>query len=461
MPVEPLIKKQWFIDVNKKFELKHSEIKGIKTGQSVSLKELMLHVVQSSQTKLIPERFEKIFFHWVNNLRDWCISRQIIWGHRIPVWYEKNNPDNFIAARECPGDPNHWEQDPDTLDTWFSSGLWTFSTLGWPNQTEDFKYFHPSTILDTAYDILPFWVNRMILMTTYATGQIPFKYVYLNGLIRDGQGRKISKSLGNGVDPVELTKQYGCDALRYALVIGCKAGNDLNLGEEKIKAYRNFVNKIWNSVRFGLTILPEETLYQDWDQTPHIENLKAKDKWILTKLQTVIKQVNSDLKSGKFKFSDAATAIYEFVWDDFCDWYIEAYKVDDQDETTLKYIIKNILLLLHPFMPFVTEDIWHNQLKQTNYLITSSFPKQDKQLIFTNISEFELVKDLISEIRSVRSQYKVNPADKISVNLKINNSQNQAIIEDNIKIIEFLARLKNYNFVDRKPDEKCASIVLD
>ncbi len=345
--VEPLPKLQWFMAVNKEFE--HQ-------GKTTTLKKLMLQAVESQSTKIIPDRFEKIYFHWINNLRDWCISRQIWYGHRVPVWYKD---DKTYCGIEAP-DGEGWTQDEDTLDTWFSSGLWTFSTLGWPNEEEFSKQrqYHPTTILETGSDILFFWVARMILMSTYILGEVPFKTAYLHGLGRDEKGRKISKSLGNNIDPVDMSKKYGADATRMSLIVGVGAGNDSKLGEDKIKAYKHFANKIWNASRFVL----ENTESIDLTQKP---TLTDTDSTYLTKLETTIAEITADLEN--YRLHLASEKLYHYFWHTFADEIIEDCKNKLKTGTevekmsaqyTLRYILITNLKLLHPFMPFITEEIW-------------------------------------------------------------------------------------------------------
>ena len=339
--IEPLPKLQWFIDVDKKFR---------RRLKKVSLKDLMKKAVLKDGIKILPDRFEKVYLHWIENLRDWCISRQIWFGHQVPVWYRK---DEVYCGLNAPtGDG--WAQDEDTLDTWFSSGLWTFSTLGWPNQTEDLKTYHPTTILETGYDILPFWVARMILMSTYFLGDIPFHTVYLHGIVRDEQGRKISKSLGNNIDPVDMAKKYGADAVRMSLIIGTGPGNDSKLGENKIKGYKNFSNKLWNIARFVLT----STEDFDYSKKP---TLSADDEKIVDDFEKIITDVTEDMEN--YRFYMAGEKLYAYVWHEFADKIIEASKEkiatgDVSAKWTLLYILENSVRALHPFMPFVTEEIW-------------------------------------------------------------------------------------------------------
>jgi valyl-tRNA synthetase len=363
--VEPLPKLQWFIDVNKKFIIPHSRINGIKSGQETTLKEIMRNTVVENQIKIYPEFFSKTYFHWVDNLRDWCISRQIWYGHRIPVWYKDSEIYCGVDAPKGDG----WAQDEDTLDTWFSAGMWTFSTLGWPEITDDFKTYHPTNVLETGCDILPFWVNRMILMTGYCLGDIPFKNVYLHGMVRDAKGRKMSKSLGNGLDPTEIAERFGTDAGRIALIIGTAPGTDSKVDENKIRGYKNFANKVWNITRFVLTSIEGF----DVNNKPELTN---KNEKILAELKEITKDITADIDN--YRFYMASEKIYHYIWHTFADIIIEESKValNGSDEIakksiqhTLYQILTTTLKLLHPFMPFVTEEIW------------DSLPHVDKKIL--------------------------------------------------------------------------------
>ena len=372
-PVEPLPSLQWFVNVNKAFILPHSNIKGIAAGQQVTLKELMHAVVQNGQIQIVPERFEKTYFHWIENLRDWCISRQIWYGHQIPVWYRGEEIYTGVEGPEGAG----WEQDPDTLDTWFSSGLWTFSTLGWPEETEDLRTYHPTAILETGYDILFFWVARMILMSTYLLGDIPFKNVYLHGLVRDERGRKMSKSIGNVIDPLDMIKIYGTDATRMSLIIGTSPGNDMKLSEDKIKAYKHFANKIWNITRFVVS----NTEGVDLSAKPALSD---HDKKNVEELDVLVADITKEIE--QYHFYLAGEKLYHYVWHRFADAIIEESKPrlyghnaseKLSAQWTLFHILTTTVTLLHPFMPFITEEVWsmlpHNK---KNLLMIEPWPIQ-------------------------------------------------------------------------------------
>jgi valyl-tRNA synthetase len=404
--IEPQIRLQWFVDVNKQVvEWK---------GKQRSLKEVLQSVIREGDIELMPTRFEKTYFHWIDNLRDWCISRQIWWGHRIPAWH-RTDTDGTIetyVGLTPPTDEsegwNQWEQDPDTLDTWFSSALWTWSTLIDPALAEDYSLsleellkrspdyhaYHPTSFMETGWDILFFWVARMILSTTYATGQIPFKTVYLHGLIRAEDGKKMSKSRPESIiDPLDVIPKYGTDALRMALIMGVTPGNDQNWGWGKIEANRNFCNKLWNIARYCETALGEGRSYGD---TPEPQTIA--DHWMLRKLQQSTEVIGEHLDA--YRFSEAYDHLYHFIWDDVADWYIEASKTQDNRDV-LGYVLENILRLAHPFAPFVTEAIWQTiHSDDDSLLITSSWPEVPKARK-DQADEFEQVKLLVTEARSL------------------------------------------------------------
>ena len=373
--IEPLPKLQWWIDVNKKFTLKHSEVPGVATGSEVTLKELMIATVENGGTDIFPERFKRVYYNWITNLNDWCISRQIWYGHRIPVWYK----DGELYCGTTPPEGEGWEQDSDTLDTWFSSGLWTFSTLGWPEQTADLKTYHPTTVLETGYDILFFWVARMILMSTYHTGQVPFKNVYLHGLVRDEKNRKMSKSIGNTIDPLTMIEKYGADATRLSLVIGAAPGNDVPLSENKIKGYKNFANKVWNISRFVLT----HTIDTDMNAT---SVLSARDEEILATLKMTVADVSTEIE--KFNLYLAGEKAYHYVWGELAAVVLEESKlIFASEDAPAKLARQQVLVeclttslkLLHPFMPYVTETIWQElpkEMRDSELLMVSKWPTQ-------------------------------------------------------------------------------------
>ena len=369
--IEPQVREQWFMAVDKEFTLAHCEIEGIESGATVTLKQLMQTVVKSGQVKIIPHYFDKTYFHWVDNLHDWCISRQIIFGHRIPVWYKAGETYCGIEAPAGEG----WQQDPDTLDTWFSSGLWSFSTLGWPAKTDDLKAFHPLAVMETGYDILPFWILRMILFSTALLGQVPFKTAYLHGLVRDERKQKMSKSKGNAVDPLNVLNEYGTDALRLALIYANAGGTDMAYSPDRVKGMKHFANKLWNIMRFILS--NTEGQFLDIQIPPPA--VTAADRDILQKLEAVTKEVTSQLEA--FQFHEAAQAIYQFTWHELADVYIEASKAqlnDEMQKATTQHILAWCLVitlkLLHPFIPFVTEHIW-GILYPGKVLALESWPK--------------------------------------------------------------------------------------
>ena len=361
--IEPQIKRQWFVAVNKEAKFPN--------GKTMTLKQWMREAVESGSIKILPERFEKIYYHWINNLRDWCISRQIWFGHRIPVWYRKDKEGNVVETKVSIKSPSAgWEQDPDTLDTWFSSGLWTFSTLGWPDKTDDLKTYHPTSVLETGYDIIFFWVARMILMSGFLVGDIPFRHVYLHGLVRDAKGRKMSKSLGNVIDPLDMVNKYGADAARLSLVIGAAVGNDIKLSEDRVRGYKHFANKLWNIARFVL------------EYSGSSDEMNNEDKKLVDEAREVAKSVSEHI--DKFRLDLAADIVYHFVWDRFAAEILEESKsilkgsdaAARQSRAAALYEILLISLkLLHPFMPFVTEAIWQQlPKKECDLLMVAPWP---------------------------------------------------------------------------------------
>lgn len=401
--VEPRVSKQWFVKMK---PLAGPAIDAVKNGE----------------TKFIPQRFEKVYFHWLENIRDWCISRQLWWGHRIPAWYcadcgeitvSRTAPD---ACAHC-GSQNI-TQDPDTLDTWFSSALWPFSTLGWPEETEDLKHYYPTNTLVTGYDIIPFWVMRMMFSGIEQTGKAPFDTVLIHGLVRDAQGRKMSKSLGNGIDPLEIIDKYGADALRFTLATGNSPGNDMRFSDERVEASRNFANKIWNAARFILMNLGEN------EPAPHIpENLILEDKWILSLYNALVVGVTDSLE--KFELGMAVQKLYDFIWDVFCDWYIEIAKIrlngeDEAAKQTVKavlvYVMSNTLKLLHPFMPFITEEIWQTLPHEGESIMVADWPKADSALTYAaEEAQMERIMTAIKAVRNRRAEMNVPPSKKAKV----------------------------------------------
>ncbi len=421
--IEPLTSEQWFVAVDKK----------IPSRQNKTLKELAIEAVKSGQIKILPSRFEKIYYHWMENLYDWCISRQIWWGHRIPVWYTADQKlivahDEAEAQKLAGG--QKISQDPDTLDTWFSSALWTFSTLGWPNvEAKDFLKFHPTSVMETGYDILFFWVARMILMSEYLLGTKPFETVYLHGMIRDKEGKKMSKSLGNGIDPIDMINLYGTDALRLSLISGATPGADLKLYEEKIAGSRNFVNKLWNISRFIFS------------QTEHIHQVALEpkvtdklDQAILAKFNKLIKEVTEHL--DKYEFSMASVKLYQFTWTDFADSYVEIAKKQGNKEDVLLYILERLLKLWHPFLPYVTEVIW-KQFNTQTLLMVEYWPQAQGKVDGQAILYLDGVVGVISRLRELKAENKIAPSEFPFC--KIVSSQ---VSVEHLQLIADLARVK-------------------
>lgn len=374
--IEPQIMEQWFVAVDKPFVIPHSEIPGIKSGERITLKRLMQTMVESGTVGMPQERFRKIYFHWIDNLHDWCISRQIWFGHRIPVWYRRGTDAEETYCGVEPPKGDGWEQDPDVLDTWFSSALWTFSTLGWPEKTKELKTFHPTSFMAPGYEIIPLWVSRMILMSGFHLGQAPFKTVMIHGLVRDKEGRKFSKSLGNGIDPLDLAAQYGADAVRIGLLAGTAIGNDINFDENRVKGYKRFANKIWNVTRFvlsGLADAPDD--FADAERT-------EQDKAYLEEIEKLSEEITKHMEAHRLDL--AIDALYHFVWDRFASEILEESKdiLQNGDDTmkasrraVLYKMWKTCLVLLHPFMPFITETIWgHLPRKKHDLLMIAPWP---------------------------------------------------------------------------------------
>ena len=402
--IEPLIKKQWFVKMD---ELIKPAVKAVKDGE----------------IKLVPERMEKTYFNWTDNIRDWCISRQLWWGHRIPAYY-CDKCGEIVVAKEMPGvcpkcGCEHFTQDEDTLDTWFSSALWPFSTLGWPEKTEELDYFYPTDVLVTGYDIIFFWVIRMIFSGYEQMGKKPFHTVLFHGLIRDSQGRKMSKSLGNGIDPLEIIDKYGADALRLTLITGNAPGNDMRFYYEKVEASRNFANKVWNASRFIMMNMEGKS-----KEAAAIEQLEPVDKWILSRLNNLIKEATDNMEH--YELGIAVQKVYDFIWDEFCDWYIEMvkprlYSSDDQNSQnaalwTLKTVLSQALKLLHPYMPFITEEIFCSLQQEEESIMISSWPEYREEWCFAKEEkDIETIKEAVRGIRNVRTQMQVAPSRKAKV----------------------------------------------
>lgn len=417
--VEPMIKPQWFVKMD---EMAKPAIEALKSGK----------------LQFVPDRFDKIYLHWLENIRDWCISRQLWWGHRIPAYY-CGECGETVVAREMPSvcpkcGCTHFTQDEDTLDTWFSSALWPFSTLGWPEKTPELEYFYPTDVLVTGYDIIFFWVIRMVFSALEQTGEVPFHHVLIHGLVRDSQGRKMSKSLGNGIDPLEVIDQYGADALRLTLMTGNAPGNDMRFYMERVEASRNFANKVWNASRFIMMNLEKA----DAPDTLEPEMLTDADKWILSKVNTLAKDVTDNME--KYELGIAVQKVYDFIWEEFCDWYIEMVKprlYRDEDTTkaaalwTLKTVLSSALKLLHPYMPFITEEIFCTLQPQEESIMISAWPEYREDWNFEKEEKaVETIKEAVRGIRNVRAGMNVPPSKKAQVYVVSESEEIRSIFEN-------------------------------
>ncbi|SHH02024.1 valine--tRNA ligase [Tepidibacter thalassicus] len=452
--IEPMVSKQWFVKME---ELAKPAIDAVKSGK----------------IKLVPERFNKIYFHWLENIKDWCISRQLWWGHRIPAFYCQDCEETIVSKERpinCPKcSSTNLKQDEDVLDTWFSSALWPFSTLGWPNKTKELEYFYPTDVLVTGYDIIFFWVIRMVFSGLYCMNEIPFKYVLIHGLVRDSQGRKMSKSLGNGIDPLEIIENYGADALRFTLATGNTPGNDMRFYMERVESARNFANKLWNASRFVFMNLSEE-LVSELSRENVDSKLTLADKWIISRLNNVVKETTENME--KFELGMAIQKVYDFTWSEYCDWYIEMVKPrlygEDLESKkaalyTLTYVLENILKLLHPYMPFITEEIYTYLPTVNGSIVLSSWPKYKEE---DNMKEEEEKMNLIMEgirnVRNIRAEMNVIPSKKARV-IIIPTEEKLSVIEEGKDYFKTLASASNVEILKDKDGvpEDAMSAVID
>ncbi|WP_238943111.1 valine--tRNA ligase [Planococcus beijingensis] len=419
--VEPYLSTQWFVDMK---PLAAASVEAQKTDAGVNF---------------VPDRFEKTYLHWMENIRDWCISRQLWWGHQIPAWYH-NETGEIYVGHEAPADAENWTQDEDVLDTWFSSALWPFSTLGWPKENDDLSRYYPTDALVTGYDIINFWVSRMIFQALEFTGEKPFKDVLIHGLVRDAEGRKMSKSLGNGVDPMDVISQYGADSLRYFLATASSPGQDLRYSNDKVESVWNFANKIWNASRFALMNMEGMT----YDQIDLSGKKSVADSWILTRLNETIEQV-TDL-AERYEFGEVGRSLYNFIWDDFCDWYIEMAKLplygEDEEakkmtRSVLAYVLDNTMRLLHPFMPFITEEIWQNLPHEGESITIAAWPTVDDSLTDqSQSSSMKLLMDVIRSVRTIRAEVQSPMSKKVPLTISAKDADTHAVLEANAAYIE-------------------------
>jgi valyl-tRNA synthetase len=449
--IEPLVSKQWFV-------------------KTKPLAERAIAAVVKGETRIIPQVWENTYFDWMNNIRDWCVSRQIWWGHRIPAWFCDACDGVIVSIQpvtQCPACGNgSMRQETDVLDTWFSSALWPFSTLGWPKKTKDLEVFYPTSVLVTGFDILFFWVARMMMMGLKFMGDVPFRHVYIHALVRDAEGQKMSKSRGNVIDPLEVIEKFGTDSFRFTLAAFAAQGRDIRLSEDRISGYRNFANKIWNASRFTLTNL------QGFDpgKTEGRAELTLADKWILTRLNRAVAEVRQGLDA--YKFNEAASAVYQFLWHEFCDWYVELVKpslYQDQDparkwltQNVLASVLNTSLRLLHPFMPFITEEIWQGLPGNGGSIMVADFPRvQENEIFPREEARMELIMKVIGAIRNLRSEMEIPPGKKVEAILHCPKKETLLTLEENRRYVENLCRTENLDLQSggQRPKASATAIV--
>ena len=450
--VEPLVSKQWFIKIQ-------------------PLAQPAMDAVKDGQIRIVPDRFSRVYVNWMENIRDWCISRQLWWGHRIPVWYCGQcdgltvSVEDATHCRHCGS--SKISQDPDVLDTWFSSGLWTHSTLGWPDESEELDYFYPSQVMVTGYDILFFWVARMIMQGIENMGEPPFETVFLHGLVRDAEGKKMSKTTGNVLDPLELMETYGTDALRFALTTGAAPGNDLRLSNGKLESSRNFANKLWNASRFVIGSLENADALRGWHELPDVTH--REDRWILSRLNRVVGRTRYYLE--RFEIGEAQREVYDFLWNEFCDWYIEFAKIRMREGAspsplpTLAHVLEKTLRLLHPFMPFVTEEVWQRLTRQlpgegalTDSIMVAPYPEEDSARMDDSAeAEVSQIITLVRSIRNVRAQLRINPRQELQASL--DHQGHDYLVGDEAEAVKGLARLGNLRGADSSESSQESGVV--
>jgi len=449
--IEPLLSKQWFV-------------------RAAPLAEKAIAAVRDGKTKIVPANWERVYFEWMNNIKDWCISRQIWWGHRIPAWYCQECGEVIVAKEEpkictrCKSKNLH--QETDVLDTWFSSALWPFSTLGWPDSTDELKTFYPTSVLVTGFDILFFWVARMMMMGLHFMGDVPFRDVYIHALVKDEQGQKMSKSKGNIIDPLVVLDSFGTDSFRFTLSVLAAQGRDIRLSEERIAGYRNFMNKIWNAARFSLMNLKDCT-------SPSIDTdtITLADTWIMSRIGNVADEISSHIDD--YKFNDAASICYQFVWHEFCDWYLEMVKLElyseDQKrkevaQSVMQILMSGVLRLLHPFVPFITEEIWQRMPHTEGSIMAAPFP-QRTDFIYDeeSIKEMDLIKEVITGVRNIRGEMNIPPKKDVKIVIDVKGDKEREIFKNNLSYITSLAKVESIDFVSDtgKPDSSATYVFSD
>ena len=449
--IEPLLSKQWFV-------------------RAAPLAEKAIAAVKTGKTRIIPANWERVYFDWMNNIKDWCISRQIWWGHRIPAWYCQKCGEVMVAKEEpkictrCKS--NNLHQETDVLDTWFSSALWPFSTLGWPDSTDELKTFYPTSVLVTGFDILFFWVARMMMMGLHFMGDVPFRDVYIHALVKDEQGQKMSKSKGNIIDPLVVLDSFGTDSFRFTLSILAAQGRDIRLSEERLAGYRNFMNKIWNAARFSLMNLKD-------CKSPSIDTdtLTLADTWIMSRIGAVADEISSNIEG--YKFNDAANICYQFIWHEFCDWYLEMVKLElysnDQKrreaaQSAMQILLSGVLRLLHPFVPFITEEIWQRMPHTEGSIMAAQFPRRtDFVYDEKSVKEMDLIKEVITGVRNIRGEMNIPPKKAAKIVIDVKGDKEREILKNNHSYITNLAKVESIDFVSdtKKPDSSATYVFSD